>query len=178
MAVFDRDAPLAHQVDYRLMANTFVTLFWRRGILEETIDWLLAHGYEVVRWDASGWMTEDDLHRDFAQALDFPAYYGRNLDALNDCLDDVASGDYGVSSEATGLVLVLIGYDRFAARCPEVAQRVLDIIARNARSAILVGHRMFCLVQSDDPGIVFQSVGATAVAWNDAEWLDANRRVR
>ncbi|MFG3441290.1 barstar family protein [Nonomuraea sp. NPDC047897] len=99
------------------------------------------------------------------------------MNALNDCLDDVASGDYGMSPEATGLVLVLIGYDSFAARCPEVAQRALDIIAWNARSAILVGHRMFCLVQSDDPRIVFQPVGATAVAWNDAEWLDADRRV-
>ena len=30
-----------------------------------------------------------DLHRAFAGALDFPDYYGKNLDALHDCLTDV-----------------------------------------------------------------------------------------
>ncbi|MGI5491472.1 barstar family protein [Microtetraspora malaysiensis] len=175
MAAFDHDAHLTHQVDYRLMAGGFVTLFWRQTILEETIDWLIAHGYEVVRLDASGWMGEADLHRDFARSLDFPSYYGRNLNALNDCLSDVAVCDYGTSPEATGLVLVLTGYDKFAVRCPEVAQLALDVIADNSRSAILVGHRMCCLVQSDDPNIVFKPVGATAVEWNSAEWLNARR---
>ncbi len=37
-----------------------------------------------MKVDASGWTTEQDLHRDIAAALDFPDYYGRNLDALNE----------------------------------------------------------------------------------------------
>lgn len=31
----------------------------------------------------------EEVHDRFAQALNFPAYYGRNLDALFDCLTDV-----------------------------------------------------------------------------------------
>ena len=31
-----------------------------------------------------------DLHERFAEALDFPAYYGKNLDALHDCLTDIS----------------------------------------------------------------------------------------
>src|SRR4051794_7204439 len=105
MAVFDRDARLTHPLDYRLMADSFVTLFWRQSILDETIEWLLAHGYQVLRFDASDWLKEDDLHRDFAAALDFPDYYGGVLAALNDCLRDVAFCDYGARPEAAGLVL-------------------------------------------------------------------------
>ena len=30
-----------------------------------------------------------DLHRIFAEALDFPEYYGKNLDALHDALTDI-----------------------------------------------------------------------------------------
>jgi ribonuclease inhibitor len=34
----------------------------------------------------------DQLHAEFARILDFPAHYGRNLDALYDCL----SGEVGL----------------------------------------------------------------------------------
>jgi hypothetical protein len=34
---------------------------------------------------------------------------------------------------------------------------------------------MMCLVQSDDPQLSFQMVGATPVMWNDAEWLATKR---
>ena len=49
-------------------------------------------------------------------ALSFPGYFGRNLAALNDCMSDVASGDYGWDGDAdTGLVIVLRAFDAFAA---------------------------------------------------------------
>ena len=35
---------------------------------------------------------------------------------------------------------------------------------------------MLALVQSRDPDLRFDPVGATPVVWNDAEWLDASRR--
>jgi barstar (barnase inhibitor) len=126
--------------------------------------------------DASQWSAEQDLHRDIAAALGFPDYYGRNLDALNDCMRDVVSQDYGWAPEATGLALTFIGYDGFAARCPRAAQIVLDIMADHSRSAALFGRGLMCLVQSNDPNIRFEPVGATAVMWNDAEWLDSKRR--
>lgn len=157
------------------MMNTFVSLFWRREVLQHTLEQLAALGYDIVQIDATAWRTEQDLHRDMAAALSFPSYYGNNLDALNDCLSDVGSGDYGVSAAATGLALVIIGYDKFAAVEPDIAQTVLDIFAGQARHAVLIGHRMLCLVQSDDPRITFVPVGATPVACNDAEWLDASR---
>jgi hypothetical protein len=54
---------------------------------------------------------------------------------------------------------------------------VLDIMAVHSRSAALFGRRLICLVQSNYPHIRFDPVGATAVSWNDAEWLDSKRRL-
>jgi hypothetical protein len=102
MAVFDLDAD-ANRLDFRLVLSSVVTLFWRTQLFEEAIDWMRRHGYTIVRLDASGWTTDDDLHRDIAAALDFPDYYGRNLDALNDCMRDVVDYEYGTTREATGL---------------------------------------------------------------------------
>ena len=175
MAPFDLDMD-ANRLDFRLMVNGFVTLFWRTELFGEATTWMRRHGYTVVMLDATNWTSDDDLHRDIAAALDFPDYYGRNLDALNDCMRDVADYAYGATREATGLVLAFAGYDAFARRCPRTAYAVLDIMADRGRCAMLTGHRIPCLVQSNNPTISFESVGATPVMWNHAEWLDAKRK--
>ena len=39
-----------------------------------------------VTIDCSRIQSKEDLHRIFSEALSFPAWYGKNLDALHDCL--------------------------------------------------------------------------------------------
>ncbi|MEV1177912.1 barstar family protein [Nonomuraea sp. NPDC049784] len=102
MSAFDPDADLSGDVAFRLVTASFVRLFWRHALLEQTIDWLLDHGYQVVRLDAFAWTREEDLHTAIARALEFPNYYGRNLDALNDCLSDVSAFEYGARRDAGG----------------------------------------------------------------------------
>lgn len=43
-----------------------------------------------VRLSAADWDTPEKAHEALARGLAFPAYYGRNLDALYDCLRDAA----------------------------------------------------------------------------------------
>jgi RNAse (barnase) inhibitor barstar len=33
------------------------------------------------------------FHNYFAEEFDFPSYYGRNMDAWNDCMSDLGDGD-------------------------------------------------------------------------------------
>lgn len=40
--------------------------------------------------DCRGLVPRSDLHRAFADALAFPDHYGNNLDALHDCLTEIA----------------------------------------------------------------------------------------
>lgn len=177
MASWDADAETSHPLDYRLVHNTFVTMFWRASILHQTVEWLVGHGYDVVTFDAGSWRSASDMFEDVAQRLNFPDHFGRNLDALNDCMRDVASGDYGWRPDATGLVIVLTAFDAFAKVDRRTAQIMLDIFAEQARSAILIGNRVLCLVQSNDPRLSFEPVGAMPVMWNDAEWLNSKRGV-
>jgi RNAse (barnase) inhibitor barstar len=175
MAAWEPDAPYSHPFDYRLVHNTFVTMYWSPAVLREVTDRLAEHGYHVVTLNAATWAGTDDMHRKLASALDFPSYYGRNLNAFSDCLSDVATGDYGVPPGATGLVLVLLGIEVFAASHRGTAQALLNVFAVEARNAALIGSRMMCLVQSNNAKLRFEPVGATEVMWNDAEWLNADR---
>jgi hypothetical protein len=115
------------------------------------------------------------MHSNLARAFEFPQYYGRNLDALNDCLQDVAFYCYGAQSDSAGTVLILNHFDGFARSNREVAQALLDIYAGVASMAMLIGHRMLCLVQSDDPQLEFDPVGGSPVMWNPQEWQRAKR---
>jgi hypothetical protein len=79
----------------------------------------------------------------------------------------------GFPEGATGLVVVLTGFDGFAREFPDTAHGLLDVIAVRSRGAMLDGEQVICLVQSDDPRL--SPVGATSVMWNEAEWLNSNR---
>lgn len=118
MPSWDADADTSHPLDFRLAHNSSVTMFWNASLLEQTMQWLRENNYDVTVVDASGWTTPADLHRDIGAALNFPDYYGQNLNAFNDCMRDVASAEYGVQPEATGLVLVLTGVDRITTSHP------------------------------------------------------------
>jgi len=150
VAPFDPDADL--EPDFHLIKNGPVLRYEHREELDETATWLSGLGYLVHRLDAGAWTNQADFHRDVAAALDFPDYYGHNLDAFNDCLRDVAMHQYGTSRDATGTVLAFAAYDAFARREPRAGRLIPRIIERQAHFAMLFGHRMVCLIQSADPG--------------------------
>ncbi|MGB3443303.1 MAG: barstar family protein [Actinophytocola sp.] len=156
MAPFDLDGT---GPDFRLFQNGPVTLFHRKEVLDDTVSQLAGLGYLVHRFDARTWTTKAGFAAAMKQGLGFPDHFGGNLDAFGDCLRDIV----GANRDTAGTVLVFTGYDDFAARDPRTAQAVLDIVADVARFAMLFGHRLACLVQSDDPDLRFTPVGATAV---------------
>jgi hypothetical protein len=169
VASFERRPEEWNRLDYRLLRDSPVTLYYRRSVLEEDLRWLESEKYEIYRLDADRWTTVEAFHDAASNVLRFPDYYGRNLDAFNDCLSDVEI------PEAGGAALAFLGFDRFAARFPEAAWTVCDILAHRSRQALLYGRRLLALVQSDDPRIRFDVVGATPVGWNPREWSNATR---
>ncbi len=69
---------------------------------------LEAAGGRVHHFDSRELTTEQGIHRSFAQALQFPGYYGANWDALVDCLSDLC----GAATGGVGIVGVIHDADR------------------------------------------------------------------
>lgn len=168
MAPFRNHPSDWQRLDWRLLQNGPVALYLRQTILDDDRAWLVEHGYRIYQLDATAWDVEL-FHRDVKSTLGFADYYGRNLDAFNDSLSDLDVPDEG------GAVLEFQHFDTFARREPSLAHAILDIIATNARVFLLTGRRLLALVQTDDPKLSFDLVGASHATWNPREWLDEHR---
>lgn len=151
-----------------------VVLFHRHEVLDAEADRLRERGYVVARGDCAAWRGLDEQHDALVTALGLPEHYGRNLDALADCLSDVAVD--AVADGVPGTVLVLTGWAVWWRREPDAARGLLDVLAHAAHEALLLGHVLLVLLQSDDPDLQVPPVGARTVGWNPSEWRTADRR--
>ncbi|WP_078492349.1 barstar family protein [Streptomyces yerevanensis] len=67
-----------------------------------------ANGGRIHHFDSRDLMAEQGIYRSFAEVLQFPDYFGRNWDALVDCLDDLC----GAVTGGVGIVGVIHDADR------------------------------------------------------------------
>jgi RNAse (barnase) inhibitor barstar len=80
-----------------------------------------AAGLTVIRIDLKGLASKTGLLRRAARALNFPEWFGKNWDALNDCLTDLSwlSG--------RGWVIVLENSKDLASRKPQVFHSAVEV---------------------------------------------------
>ena len=88
-------------------------------------------GWAVARLDGARVRTVDDLHDALAVSLALPAHYGRNLDALHDCVADLP----------TPGLLVWDGWGGFAREHPRTTRLALQVL----------GERLVVLVTGPGP---------------------------
>lgn len=176
MPAFPTDATTTHPYDFALARRGGVAAYLRDEVLASAERELDTLGYVRVRLDAKEWVQEIRLHEDFAATLDFPGYYGNNLNALADCLGDVACGDYGWDVNRTGFAVTIHGFGPFVRRDAGLAQAVAELLTAASREALLFGHRLLWLLHVDVRDFRMEPVGAVHVPWNGREWLAANRQ--
>jgi hypothetical protein len=147
------------------------------AILAQDMRWLTNEKYQLYSLDCQRWISDDLMHADWQLILSFPDYYGRNLDAFNDCLSDLSVPDVG------GTALVLGRFDAYSKKAGAVvmhsgrtgAEVVLDILARTSRYFLLTGRRFFTLVHTNDPTADYGRLGGESAQWNRHEWLNKSR---
>lgn len=172
MAFFKRkekapDEP--QRLDWKLLERGAIALYYKSSVLSADIGWLKQQGYAIHEMNGSAWTTPDAFHSDVQRALSFPSYYSKNLASWIDCLPELSVPD------ESGMALVFRRYDAFAKAQPSLAQTILDSLESTSRRFLLTGRRLIALVQSDDPRIRFERVGALPVTWNPREWTEADR---
>lgn len=156
------------KIDLAIVAKGGISFYFNTTVFDYDIQLLSAKGYKIIAFDDRVITTANELHLDLQDKLGFPGYYGKNFDALNDCMRD-----YEIS--ATGDVLVFRKLDHLDARS---IYHLLDVFAIHCRRNIAIGKKLLILVQVDNPKFsVKEPVGSLNFwFWNDEEWFEGNRR--
>jgi RNAse (barnase) inhibitor barstar len=149
---------------FELLRHSPLTRFADPTMMAEEVRDLEADGYQCVSFDCSAWPTEVAFHAAVATALKFPDYYGRNLDAFNDCIKSIDLGG------KRGLVLAFTHWEAFARAVEDQAWHVLDIIACASRFRLVYGDRLLALVHVADSELQFKPVGQVGVVPSQREW--------
>lgn len=103
---------------------------------------------ELIRLDARRLADKSDLLAALGHALDFPAYYGLNWDALEECLFDL--------SWWTGPVIVLIEHADALDR--ETLATLVDIWTEAATAWAQAGRICVLLLAGADAGDTVQAI--------------------
>ncbi|WP_151999189.1 MULTISPECIES: barstar family protein [unclassified Imperialibacter] len=155
--------------DVEILKDGPICMYHNNGILNEDFSWFSDNNFEVFDMNCRTW-TKNNLHKKIKEVLFFPDYYGENLDAFHDCLGDMLNTKY------RGLILIFRSFDVIVEQHRPTSEGILASIARTSREWLIDGHKLICLIQSNDPDLNFPELGGLSPAWNGAEWLDENRR--
>jgi hypothetical protein len=128
-----------------------VVAYFDESALDDDLARLRAEGCVLYEFHAWGWLHMGAFHDEMASVFGLPDDYGRNLDALMDCLRDVEAPLEG------GMAVVVRGVE---AVYPELsfALHVFELLADRARASRLRGRRLLVLLHSNDPSIDLTSL--------------------
>ncbi|WP_375389491.1 barstar family protein [uncultured Amnibacterium sp.] len=135
------------QLDFAILSSGPVGLFRSADQLAGAVETLAGLGYQVVRFDASGWRSESELFDAFVGALDFPSYFGRNWDAFEEVISDIGSGDLSWPQDATGLIITIEHADDLSKVSRRATRLLVESFADASRLASLYGNRFILILQ-------------------------------
>jgi RNAse (barnase) inhibitor barstar len=147
-----------------------IALYYNKQILENDINKLVSEQFDIRRLNASIWRSDTSVHEAIQNTLGFPSYYGKNLNALRDCLSDLDIADNG------GMSIVLTDFDDFSDYNQDFAECMLDIFARSSHRLQIFGKTLIVMVHTKDPDASFGNLGAITAWWNTQEF-QRNKRI-
>jgi hypothetical protein len=113
--------------------------------------------------DAS-WLIISHMFRDLGSALGYTCH--DQWHCLGEGLDEALAETWGRSA---GFAFVLTGFDVFERDHRDEAHTLLEVVAERAWPAALLGRRLICLVQPDNPALSLRRIGMWTLPWVDRD---------
>ena len=167
--VFSEDE--TDRLDYQLMQNGSVLLFWRKAIFLDTIEALRSLDYDIRH---VAFTSMEKFQDDISDALKWQQQFGYNKWSGN--LDALTDGFRGEPFDAGNRAAFCIeNFHQLKTEDPKLAWALLDILEHSSRDYLMFGKRLIGLIQTDDDRYSPEPLGGRKPQWNRAEWLNGNR---
>jgi len=141
-----------------LLQSNSITLYYKREFLDKDVLLLKENGFQITVFNCSSWSNSEEFYYDFALEMDFPKYFGKNLDAFDECMGEI------FHKNGKERVLVFLNFDKFLKTNEKISLNILDIFKKRSRNALVNGSKLITLLQTDDPAIDIKGV-----KWNSDE---------
>lgn len=133
-----------YQKDIEILKKGSICKYFKQSILNDDIVWFENRGYEIIQINTKNW-TSSNFYKNIKDALNFPDYFGENLNAFKDNLSDL------FHQKNNGLVIVFNDY--------KLAEVIIDIIADESRLWFIEGKKLFAFLQSNNPHLELPKIG-------------------
>lgn len=154
--------------DLEILKDGPICKYYRNSILDTDVNWFWENKFDVYDINVNKW-NKINYHEKLRSSLNFPDYYGGNLDAFKDCIGDIHNPRY------SGVVIVFRQFDQFLNNAGKSAETILDIISVESRLWLLNGQKLIALIQSNNPNLELPKLGGASPNWNASEWFDDDR---
>lgn len=164
MASFDKKINNCARLDWQILVNGSISLYYDRIILEKDVQRLRSAGYQLHTFDFHSIKTKEEFHKKAKIELKFPDYYGENISAFSDCL----MFDLPIPEEG-GIAIVLKSFDEYYRVDEGYAHEILERLDECSRRQMLFGNRFLTLIQIDDKNMFIKEVGQHSIFLNLSE---------
>lgn len=161
MAVFSAED--SERLDYQLLLDGGVALYYQHEVLGEDVAWLALEKYELLQFDDGAMESLDSFHFEARLKFGAPETYEPTYEGFRGAASALEIPEVG------GVALVFVGVDELAASDPISALRLFDVISDVSREFMLQGRRLVCLAQSDEPDLDLGPIGGKPLDWNPRE---------
>src|SRR5690606_31403249 len=67
-------------LDFQILQSGAICMYHKTAILEKDLEWLRDARYRIININTRNW-TSKTVHKELKEQMDFPDYYGENLNA-------------------------------------------------------------------------------------------------
>ncbi|RDI15920.1 barstar family protein [Flavobacterium sp. AG291] len=156
MFKFQNNAETWQRLDYHIMSRGFIKPYNDEMLLETDLEWLRKENYSIVNFDCLDWNNHIEvMHDDLSLNLHFPPYYGKNWDALYECLNELEISE-------SGTVVVFKNLDMINIK---TVHTLIDCFVSSAQRHILFNERLLVLIKVDNQKFELHPLGAFKMHW-------------
>ncbi|MCH9688785.1 MAG: hypothetical protein K0V04_45555 [Deltaproteobacteria bacterium] len=158
-----------NRLDFEILAEGGVALYFQHEILGEDIAWFALERYEVIQFDEEALDSIEGIHFEARLKLGFPENYEPTFESLRESMSEMDVPATG------GVALVLPGIERVVVDDPAGMRGLLEVISGLSHEFLMTGQRFLALLQSNDAEIGLGQFGAREVVWNPRERMPWTR---